>query len=169
MQQPYGGSFDHVRLRVSDQETSALGGSAARAAAYGDTVWIREHGYRPGSITTGAILAHELAHVHQQAMTGSAEADSMERAAGRGRRPLTGTGPHPEPTARLGGGLRLPRCSATEVPAKLAELDVDAKGPAAGRGPDLPTVGGVAASVRPGDPGRRCGTLVSATRYGPGG
>src|SRR5260370_15406983 len=48
MRQAYGESFDQVRLRVTDYETAALGGTSARAVTYRDTLWIRPHHYPPG-------------------------------------------------------------------------------------------------------------------------
>jgi len=126
MQRLYGESFDHVGMRIDDSETTALGGSGARAAAYGDTVWLRPSEYRPGTIRTDAIVAHELAHVQQQSSAGSAGSASLERAADQTAALSLDSDGHARSAPRFHGGLRLQRCTASEVP-DLTTLDVDAK------------------------------------------
>lgn len=126
MQRLYGESLDHVRLRITDHETTALGGSSARAAAYADTIWLRPADYRPGSIRTDAILAHELAHIRQQSGPGSAGSANLERAADEAAVMSLAPGSGPGRAPRLFGGLRLQRCTPSEVP-DLSQLGVDAK------------------------------------------
>ena len=127
MELVYGESFDQVQLRVSDSETAALGGLSARAVTYGDTIWMRQGDYRPDSLQTEGILAHELAHVLQQRTAGSAGPDSLEREADQAAAlSLAPTGAQGR-VPRLRGGLQLQRCSASDVPGNLAQLDAAGK------------------------------------------
>jgi len=134
MERAFGTRFAAVRLHTGAAAARLARRFHARAFAIGPHVAFDRGEYRPGTLVGDALLAHELAHVGQQAgATRTAAADrspALERNADRvaagvmarlwaGATRLRNLAPTVRP--RLAGGLQLARCPKKKPkPATLA-------------------------------------------------
>ena len=124
MESAFGQSFSHVRVHTDDTAAGLSDRLNARAFAISDHVAFGSGEYRPGTLVGDALIAHELAHVAQQAgashvaepspsASAALEADADRAAVGAvgslwGL--LPGLGRPAAPRQRSGLGLRLSRC-----------------------------------------------------------
>lgn len=69
----FGADLSDVRVH---RDSSVVGGMGARAMAIGRDVAFAPGQYEPGTVVGDALIAHELAHVVQQATPGAATADT---------------------------------------------------------------------------------------------
>jgi hypothetical protein len=131
MEVAFGRRFDAARVHDDAAAAHVAAGEHSRALAVGDDVAFAPGEYRPGTPAGDALLAHELAHVAQQASPaqapasgGSGRLDEREadRAAAGAVTALYGGGGR-EAAPRMGtpgGGLKLRRCPPDTGPAPAA-------------------------------------------------
>jgi hypothetical protein len=129
MELAYGHEFSRVRVHADSTATTLSDRLNARAFTVGEHVAFASGEYRPGTLVGDALIAHELAHVVQQAGAGTsgvslqaagADVDSMEEDAdssavgavvglwGRGKLAFANIVQNAIP--RLKSGLQLQRC-----------------------------------------------------------
>jgi hypothetical protein len=72
----YGADFSDVRVHRSGAAAQLASGMAARAVTVGRDIVFAAGEYEPGTPVGDALLAHELAHVVQQATPGAATGDT---------------------------------------------------------------------------------------------
>lgn len=124
MESTFGQSFADVQLHTDGDAASLAGQMDARAFTVGEHIAFDSGEYRPGTLIGDALIAHELAHVTQQAGATTAEhasrSPALEQDANRstvgavlgglarGGRALAAAGP------RLTSGLSLQRCTRSE-------------------------------------------------------
>ncbi|MDB4927878.1 MAG: hypothetical protein JWM10_362 [Myxococcaceae bacterium] len=137
----FGLSFEGVRVHQGGHAEELARAQGARAVTYGTEIFFRRGDYRPGTLHGDAILAHELAHVAQQAYAPAAahaghtpsierDADTSALAALFVRQGVMKPG---AAKPRQRGGLALRRCPSGSQPS------LDAQRPSGACGPDLPT------------------------------
>ncbi len=140
MEQGFGGELGHVRVHADATGAALARRNDALAFSVGEHVAFAEGAYRPGSPAGDALLAHELAHVRQQARPDArAGTPDLERsatlAAVTSMRRLYGSN-EPAPLAGPGAGLRLQRCkggtTTQEVTAGDRQWNAPSLSPAAG-------------------------------------
>jgi pyrrolidone-carboxylate peptidase len=135
MESAFGRSFSGVQVHTDSAAQGLAGRLNARAFTVGEHVAFGAREYHPGTLAGDALIAHELAHVAQQA-SGEATAsgagyESLERDADLAAVGATaalwgglrGQAPLPRPAPRLGSGLRLQRCRRCEQTSEEAVLD----------------------------------------------
>ncbi|HEV8239262.1 MAG TPA: DUF4157 domain-containing protein [Thermoanaerobaculia bacterium] len=121
MESALGRSFARVRVHDDGSAASLASRLDAKAFTVGEHVAFAPHKYRPGTLAGDALLAHELAHVAQQAngdaaaaAAGAAGYQPLERdadlAAAAATMSLWGGRQSLRPAPRLASGLRLQRC-----------------------------------------------------------
>jgi hypothetical protein len=81
MESRFGHDFGHVRVHTDAAAAAGAGAIAARAFTYGDHIAFGYGEYQPASTTGRRLLAHELAHVVQQA-PGAARIDRAKHKVG---------------------------------------------------------------------------------------
>lgn len=67
VEQAFSHDFSTVRIHSTPAADEVAAGLAARALTFGPDILFRAGGYQPGTETGDRLLAHELAHVVQQA------------------------------------------------------------------------------------------------------
>jgi len=108
MERAFGRSFADVRIHADRPAAALSEGLNARAFTLGHDIAFGPNQFKPGTPAGDALIAHELAHVVQQAMPARATSDStLERDADTAAAAALGGG---RAVTSSGGGLRLQRC-----------------------------------------------------------
>ena len=135
MERAFGHDFSNVKVHADSRAAELSAGLNARAFTIGSDIAFGAGEYRPGTLIGDALLAHELAHVVQQAgsptsstsLKGMGESDSLEDDADRAAVSAViatrgaGAAAPGERIPRLRTSLSLRRCGATSTKARTPE------------------------------------------------
>lgn len=129
----YGEELSSVRVHAGGRAAASAGVNGALAYTVGDDIAFADGAYRPGTITGDALIAHEVAHtiqqghrLHQSGTLSPASEGALEHEAEAAAAHAV-TGRAATIRSRIGGGLRLQRCSAdcTRYPPSGLRLEVE--------------------------------------------
>lgn len=140
----FGQSLSHVRLHTDAHAAQAARDVGARAFTVGHDIGFAQGSWRPGSLETKAILAHEVAHALQHregaraGSTTAAESDADQAALG------AVLGAPGAASVRTRSGLALRRCSDGPPPAMR---EVEGSAPSTPDLEDQPNVGAERSTV----------------------